>query len=302
VPPTFALGGEFRAYNVLLADANPVTECTQPNLALVPGSKIGFPANIEAKCVKVRPPDVGGSLTFTNTGGTNWDVDGVLDLEFVIDAPIEAFSAQVTITTNSSTPLSGTGTGTVSDGGTITMDALNADYNVQTGTACFCEAVAGEPQPCGPAEGGECPVDGQLCNKPQASEFFPGGCQTGTVFCEAFNNVGVGSACTCADGTVCADCMNFDLGQTCTDSTCDPLDVSVEICPLANGLKDGFQPTPLPGDPVQRAWPIITFSGAPKLNMRMDGGPSIPEGWFVNNPPRLASPGTQFLSLEGVEQ
>jgi hypothetical protein len=302
VPPTFTIGGnsEFRAYNVLLSNADPITECTEPNLALVPGSKI-FPfPDITSQCVKAGPPDVSGTLTFTNTGGTNWNVDGVLDLAFVIEASIAAFSAEVTIMTSSSTPLSGTGMGTVSDGGTITMDALNPDYNVQAGIPCSCEPIADEPQPCGPGQGGECPGDDQLCVKPFPS--FIGGCQTGTVICEAVNNTGVGNACTCADGMVCADCPNDALGQTCTDSTCDPVDVSVAICPLANGLKGGLNLTPLPGDPLQRAWPDITFSGAPKLNMQMDGGPSLPGGWYVNNPPFLSGDGTQFLALTGVEQ
>jgi hypothetical protein len=300
VPPTFALGGEFRAYNSLLAPANPTTECTQPNLSLVPGANL---TGILSQCVKATPPDVSGNLTLTNTGANNWDVDGVLDLDFVIAASIESVNAEVNIVTSSSTPLNGTGTGTVSDGGTITMDALNPFYNVRTGTKCLCDEIAGVPQACGPAEGGECPVDGQLCAKPRAGEFFPGACATGTVFCEAFNNLGVGTACTTP-----ADCPQTDptamppVTQTCTGGTCDPVDVSVAVCPLAN-LDGGINLTPLPADPLQRAWPTtLTFSGAGKLNMQMDGGPSVPAGWYLNNPTPMAGNGTQFVTLTGVEQ
>jgi hypothetical protein len=300
VPPTFALGGEFRAYNSLLSAANPTTECTQPNLSVVPGANL---TGILSQCVKATPPDVSGNLTLTNTSANNWDVDGVLDLDFVIAASIASVNAEVNIVTSSSTPLNGTGMGTVSDGGTIVLDPLlNASYNIQTGTECLCDEIADVAQPCGPAEGGECPTDGQLCVKPFAGSLFPGACATGTVFCEAFNNLDVGTACTTP-----ADCQQTDptkmppVTQTCTGGTCDPVDVSVAVCPLAN-LDGGMNFTPLPGDPLQRALPDIEFFGAPNLNMRMDGGPSVPGGWYVNNPPSLANPGTQFLSLTGVEQ
>jgi hypothetical protein len=395
VPPTFALGGEFRAFNPLLP---PDTACEQPNLSLVPGANL---TGISSKCVIVFAPDVGGSLTFTNTGGQNWDVDGNVALEFTIDAVIPAPPARVLVVTSSDTPYSGTGTGTVSDGGTIAMNTLSnavvcnstQDCNVQAGTACFCDptrdandvivsyTACGTNNNNGPGGvAGTCPNPDQLCAKPRDGQFFPGGCVTGAANCSAFGTTGAGDACGCPDGPcmtggsacTCADGVcnaggtscNFDVdcplsskgqrcstrdgsagtcdplfgvdviadgycpnpGQTCTGGFCDnvgdpgagafcvqsfgqaclggkcqPVDISVSLCPIAN-LQAGDNLTPLPGDQVQRALPDIEFFGAPKLNMRMDGGPSVPGGWYVNNPPNLASNGTQFLSLTGVQQ
>jgi hypothetical protein len=32
------------------------------------------------------------------------------------------------------------------------------------------------------------------------------------------------------------------------------------------------------------------------------GGPSVASGWFVSNPPPLASDGTQFVGMTGTQQ
>jgi hypothetical protein len=146
-------------------------------------------------------------------------------------------------------------------------------------------------------------MDGQICNKPLAGQFFPGACATGTVLCEAFGTAGEGNACSCADGAVCDSGAGGECpqtGQTCTGGTCDRVDVSETVCPLAN-LQAGINLTPLPADPLTRTWPIIAFSGAGKLNMGMDGGPAVPGGWYLNNPAPMAGNGTQFVALTGVQ-
>ena len=85
------------------------------------------------------------------------------------------------------------------------------------------------------------------------------------------------------------------MEQTCTDSTCDPVDVSAALCPVAN-LEAGNNDLPLPDDPGFRLFPALNFTqdGA-DLDMEMGGGPDVATGWYIVDPAN----GVQFAYLEG---
>jgi hypothetical protein len=100
------------------------------------------------------------------------------------------------------------------------------------------------------------------------------------------------------------------FGQACVGNLCQAVDLSSALCPLAN-LQGGLNFTPLPNDPLERSWGSLLFTADNStcgLGMVMDrdetgtGGPSIASGWFVSNPPGLASDGTQFVGMTGVQR
>ena len=174
---------QFRAYNFLLDD---LALCGIPDLNPGPNS---------LKCIEVdgfteNPPDIIGTVALTSTGGTNWDVDVVQELNFVVDAFIaSAFSQVLITTTNSLTVLSGTGTGpagALSAGDTITLDPLaapNGAFNMQ--------AVDCRPDP------NNCPL-----NVPPTDPLDPNCACAGQVLCQATNVIGIGAQC---DATACTD-------------------------------------------------------------------------------------------------
>jgi len=141
-PPAGPLGGEFRAFSTILGDT---PACAVPDLSAVPASAI--PAGFE-KCIIATPPDVNASMTVTDMGGGDFEVTVVQDLQFVISAPIEigALLGTATIASTSRTTLTGTGTGSAADGGTIVLDALAGDLsdfnmNAQSSGNVNCSAI-----------------------------------------------------------------------------------------------------------------------------------------------------------------
>jgi hypothetical protein len=140
-----------------------------------------------------------------------------------------------------------------------------------------------------PAVGvGFCGNPGQTCTRTTANDPTTGVCDP----------IGQGS-------TLCPQ----EFGQTCVSNLCMPVDGSAIVCELANGLKPGLQPTPLPGDPLLRQWGELLFSfdnNTCGLNLVMDrdddgGGRTVPGGWYINNPPFLRGNGTQFLGIDAVQ-
>ena len=139
--PGGALTGDFRAYNSLL----PVdTACETPDLSSVPGANL---TGIADKCILET---MTGSLTVTDTGGGNVAVTGTYDLMFTINATIMlgAQTATVDIETMSQTALTGTGVGSATDGGSITLDmlaapkaAFNLDAAATGNVNCAAEAA-----------------------------------------------------------------------------------------------------------------------------------------------------------------
>jgi hypothetical protein len=287
-PPTFDLSKSvFRAYNNLLPD-DPI--CATPSL---------FPGADEQKCVQNdgftnNPADITGSVTFTNTGGNNWDVDVTQNLSFIIDTFIAAALSNVFIQTDSTTIMAGTGTGDVADGSQITLDALAAPNQAFNMNVIDC------------------------------TQSNPAGCG-GTVLCRSLNIVGVGSPCTCVDNLApCDDCFVASLGQTCGNITageCDPTDTSSDICGLAalgpgQGATCQKFPTEttdldeagclnlLPNTLLEnfmRSFNPVTFAdNGGTLEFQLDGGPSDVDGWYEVNP--YVQDPSQFLALSGVQQ
>jgi hypothetical protein len=138
---------------------------------------------------------------------------------------------------------------------------------------------------------GFCGNPGQTCSQGTAGDFTTSACDsvgtdTGAGFC------------------------GQPYGQACVGGICQAVNLTDALCPLAN-LQGGLNYTPLPNDPLQRSWGSLLFTADPAtcgLNMAMDrdelgtGGPTVPEGWFVSNPPPLASDGTQFVGMTGAQQ
>jgi len=278
------VGGEFRAFSNLLAEMD---GCDTPDLSTVPGSGILEPgADIRKRCIIVTPPDISGSITLENTGTDTWDVAATQALLFQIDTTIMGLDfLQVQVTTESLTQYSGTGTGSVADGGSLTLDTLDG--------AGGAGGAGGSGDP-------EFNIDAPL---------------TGTVACKARNILTAGQDCTAN-----ADCIPMgtpDQGQTCgliEAGKCDPLDVSLDVCTLAMlGPAQGatctkfpddttdideagcFLSLPFPDDPGARLWPVLNFFDVGgELNVRMGDGSTNANGWFITN-----AGGTQFGTLEG---
>ena len=179
---------------------------------------------------------ISGELQFDDSGSPI-AMTGSFELDFAIDATVDlsepacATILNVVIATSSVNAVSGSGTGSVSDGGSVTLADLggaNTGFNVNYTS-------------------------------------------TGTVTCEGL-----------------------------------PASFAATVCNLAGGLAVGDNPLPLPGDPGVRFWPVVTFQDvAPadgKLEMQYATGPTTVDGWAMNNPPALNSPGTQFIATTGVQQ
>ena len=136
--PGGPLTGDFRAYNSLL----PVdTACLTPDLSSVPGANL---TGIADKCIFET---MTGSLTVTDTGGGTVAVTGAYNLMFTINATVMlgAQTVLVDIVTMSRTDLTGTGVGSATDGGSVTLDVLTAPFNLDaaaTGNVnCAAEAA-----------------------------------------------------------------------------------------------------------------------------------------------------------------
>ena len=147
------------------------------------------------------------------------------------------------------------------------------------GTPGTCSALFGP----GAVASGFCGNPGQTCT---------------AAVCDPVGNPGGGAFCGQA------------FGQACLGGICQAVDLSDALCPLAN-LQGGLNYTPLPNDPLERSWGSLLFTqdlSTCGLGMVMDrdelgtGGPSVAEGWFVSNPPPLASDGTQFVGMTGDQQ
>jgi hypothetical protein len=258
----------------------------------VPGSSMPVPANISTQCVNV--PGVGGSLTFSDQGDGTFGIDGVLNLDFIIDAIIPSPFAQVLIVTSSSTVYATTGTGAVADGQYLTPqpavapgDPFDETPNIQAGTSCTCEAIR-DPDgnvaafvPCGPTDpaagASRCDNDGELCIKRVDGPFFPGACITGTTICTAAALDFEGDTCGCTNelcvsgGETCASC---GVGQACTiDSDCaawasGATCVSNACTAPPGGVCDvlGGNPCNLSTDcPLNAAGQFCQFTGTPAI-------------------------------------
>jgi hypothetical protein len=121
--PTGPLGGEFRAYNDLLMTN---MACATPDLSGIDGADIADDLN---QCIIVEPPDVNGTLAFSDAGGGKIAVEGEYNLSFAITPTVSlgaGIEILVSIVTCSNTKVSGIGEGTVADGGSLTLDMLEA--------------------------------------------------------------------------------------------------------------------------------------------------------------------------------
>jgi hypothetical protein len=81
-----------------------------------------------------------GTMWRDETSPCNFDVTVTQNLSFTIDVTIAAVAAQVVIVTNSSTVLTGTGTGSAP--GTITLDPLTAPFNINAAATGITNCTA----------------------------------------------------------------------------------------------------------------------------------------------------------------
>ena len=141
-PPTYDLSlSVFKPYNSLLPDdtgtGDPYTDCAVPDLSGNLGANL---TGITGKCIIITPPDIQGFMQLQETSPGNFDVTIQQDLVFTIDVTIAAVAAQVVIVTNSSTALTGTGTG--ASPGTVTLDPLTAPFNMNAAATGITNCTA----------------------------------------------------------------------------------------------------------------------------------------------------------------
>jgi hypothetical protein len=105
---------------------------------MVPGSTIGSGTGIDTQCIAT--PGISGQLTLDDDEAGNVTMNGTLGLMFTIDAIVDLSAPactlilQAVISTDSSNTIDGSGTGSVSDGGSVTLADLggaNAGFNVE---------------------------------------------------------------------------------------------------------------------------------------------------------------------------